>query len=87
MVYVAKHKDSNNEYAIKEIYVKDVKDSNFVKKSIELVQNFPPNPYVVKYFSPLESTRYVYILMEYCRGGSLEEFIQKRHGHPLQEPV
>jgi serine/threonine protein kinase len=77
-VFVAKDKDTNNEYAMKEIFVKDSKDADKVKNTVEKIRKFSSSPYVVKYYSPLESTQYIYILMEYCRGCSLQEFIEKR---------
>jgi serine/threonine protein kinase len=87
-MYVAKHKETNNEYAMKEIFVKDAKDTNNVKHIIEIIRQLPSSPYIVKYFNSFKSTQNVYILIEYCRGYSLQEFIQKRPSDkPLVESV
>jgi hypothetical protein len=78
VVYLVKHKQTNHEYAIKEIFIKDPKDADKVKNPIEFIRKIPPSPHIVKYYEPLESAQNIYILMEFCKGGNLQEFIQSR---------
>jgi serine/threonine protein kinase len=89
IVYAVKHANTRNEYAMKEIFVRKPENAVKVKNEIETIRKLPPSPYIVKYYNPMESTQNVYILMEYCRGGSLQEFIEKRASDnlPLKERV
>jgi serine/threonine protein kinase len=77
-VYLAKHVDTNIEYAIKEIFFKDDKESGKVKQTLEIIRKLLSSPYIIKYYSTLESANYIYVPMEYCRGGGLQDLIQKR---------
>jgi serine/threonine protein kinase len=77
-VYLTKHVDNNIEYALKEIFIKNAEESYKVKQTLEVIRKLPSSPYIIKYYSALESANYVYIPMEYCRGGSLQDLIQKR---------
>jgi serine/threonine protein kinase len=85
-VYLARHKDTNIEYAMKEIFVKDAEDADKVKKIIETIRKLS-STYIVKYYNPIETSQNVYILMEYCRGDSLQELIKKRSDSPVEEVV
>jgi serine/threonine protein kinase len=78
VVYLVKHKKTNCEYAAKKVFVKTPKDSDYIKKSIESIRKLHPNPHIVKYYHPVEVLENVYILMEFCKGGNLQEFIEKR---------
>jgi serine/threonine protein kinase len=86
-VFVAKHKDTSNEYAMKEIFVNNSKDADKVKNTVEKIRRLSSSPYVVKYYSPVESSQYIYILMEYCRGFILQEFIEKTPANKAHEEV
>jgi serine/threonine protein kinase len=54
-VYMAKHVDTNIEYAIKEIFIKDAEESGKIKQTIEVIKKLPSSPYIIKYYSPLET--------------------------------
>jgi serine/threonine protein kinase len=87
-VYLGKHGDTGFEYAMKEFFVKNPEDAVKVKNEVETIRKLPSSPYVLKYYRPVESAQSVFILMEYCKGGSLQEFIQKLPSdQPLEEEV
>jgi serine/threonine protein kinase len=77
-VYLAKHVDTNVEFAIKEIFINNEEESYKVKETLQIILKLPCSPYILKYYRPFESANYVYIPMEYCGGGSLKDLIYRR---------
>jgi serine/threonine protein kinase len=85
-VYLVKDENTNDEYVVKDVFVKF--DSNRIYSSIDSIQKLTSNPYVVKIYYLEKSAQNIHIIMEYCRGGSLQEFIEKRPiNRPLDEVV
>jgi serine/threonine protein kinase len=73
---------------MKEFFVKKPEDALKVKNEVEIIRKLSSNLYVVKYYRPVESAQSIFILMEYCKGGSLQEFIQNTLvNQPLEEAV
>ena len=75
-VYLVLNKKDNNNYVIKEISIKNVKneDINNIQKEAEILSKFNHNN-IVKYFGSSITKEYFYILMEYCEGKDLRSFI------------
>jgi serine/threonine protein kinase len=72
---------------VKDIFVKDCKDRSEINNTIKLIQKLS-STYIVKFYDPEDSAQNIYIVMEYCRGGSLQEFIDNRPSNrPLDEVV
>ena len=64
-VYLVLNKKDNNNYVIKEISIKNVKneDINNIQKEAEILSKFNHNN-IVKYFGSSITKEYFYILME-----------------------
>ena len=75
-VIQVKSKSDNNYYAIKEIIIKDdMKDKlEYIKKEADILSKFNCNNIVKYYDSYLDKDKF-YILMEYCKGQNLKDFI------------
>ena len=76
IVFQVKSKSDNNFYAIKEITIKDeMKDGlENIKKEADILSKFNSNN-IVKYYDSWENKDKFYILMEYCAGQNLRDFI------------
>lgn len=71
-------KDSKD-YAIKIIENKNSKDAEMEKK---VANNIPlSSPFLVKYFNTFNHQNALFVVMEYCSHGNLEELIQKSKGN------
>ena len=90
IVYRAKKKSDNNVYVIKQISLlgltKTQKDE--VKLESEILRKIK-SKYVVKYYDSFEEENNLYIVMEYCESGDLNDYIekQKKTKHLLHENV
>ena len=75
-VIQVKSKTDNKYYAIKEITIKDeMKDGlENIKKEANILSKFDCNNIVKYYDSYLDKDKF-YILMEYCKGQNLKDFI------------
>ena len=75
-VIQVKSKSDNNYYAIKEITIKaEMKDGlENIKKEADILSKFNCNNIVKYYDSYLDKDKF-YILMEYCDGQNLRDFI------------
>ena len=78
-VIQVKNKKDNKLYAIKEIIIKDVMKDKLqdIKKEADILSKFNCNN-IVKYYDSFEDKDKFYILMEYCKGQNLRDFIDKR---------
>ena len=56
----------------------DSSDLELVRTEIEILK-ICQHPYIIKLYDVFENIDYIYIIMEYCQGGDLFSFIQKRH--------
>ena len=75
-VIQVKSKSDNNYYAIKEITIKaEMKDGlENIKKEADILSKFNCNN-IVKYYDSCENKDKFYILMEFCAGQNLRDFI------------
>ena len=83
-VIKVKSKSDNNYYAIKEITIKDeMKDGlENIKKEADILSKFNSNN-IVKYYDSWENKDKFYILMEYCEGQNLRDFINSIKNNEL----
>ena len=65
-------------YALKEIEIKKVDDINILKNEINILSKFNCNNIIKYYDSYKEKVKY-YILMEYCDGQNLKDFIKEHN--------
>ena len=75
-VIQVKNKSDNNFYAIKEIIIRaDMKDQlDNIKKEADILSKFDCDN-IVKYYDSYFDKDKFYILMEYCEGQNLKDFI------------
>jgi calcium-dependent protein kinase len=77
-VFIAKHRASNQERAIKKIPKSRIKHPDRLQTEID-VMKIADHPYIVKLFEVWEDDRYIYLVMECCSGGELfNHVIQKK---------
>ena len=80
IVKLAKNKITNQELAVKIINKKKVSfqilESTLTEIEIMKICQFP---YIIKFVEAYENIEFIYIFMEYCSGGSLYHFFQKRN--------
>ena len=67
---------NNQYYALKEIKIKEEKNINEIENEINIISKFNCNNIVKYYDSYIENGKY-YILMEYCDGQNLKDFINE----------
>ena len=87
-VYKVRKKNSNQLYVIKQISLLGLGDQqkNEYKLEASLLSSINSN-YVVKYYTSFEETNNLNIVMEYCNGGDLFQFLEekKKTKHLLSE--
>ena len=78
VVYKVLKKSNNNIYVIKQIPLLGLTSQqiNDVKLEARILSSVR-SPYIVKYYESFEENNYLNIVMEYCDGGDLCEFINK----------
>ena len=64
----------------------DSSDLELVRTEIEILK-ICQHPYIIKFYDIFENIDYIYIIMEYCAGGDLFSFIQKRNYMLKEEKV
>ena len=67
----------NKYYALKEIEIKKVDNINILKNEINILSKFNNNNNIIKYYDSYKDNGKYYILMEYCDGNNLKDFINK----------
>ena len=79
-VILVKSKSDNNSYAIKEIIIKPEMQDKLenIKKEADILSKFDCNNIVKYYDSYLDKDKF-YILMEYCAGKNLKNFIKEHN--------
>ena len=85
-VYKVTKKDTNNFYVIKQISLfgltpDEIKEVNLEAKILSSINS----KYVVKYYDSFEEKNFLNIVMEYCDGGDLGQFIEEKKA--LNEPI
>ena len=80
-VYKVLNEEDNQYYAIKEISIKDEKEEIItnIKKEAEILSKFNSKN-IVKYYGSSQDKEKFYILMEYCDGMDLKNFIDEYKG-------
>ena len=90
IVYRAKKKSDNNVYVIKQISLLGLSKAQIdeVKLESEILRKIK-SQYVVKYYDSFEENNNLYIVMEYCESGDLNDYIekQKKTKHLLHENI
>eukprot|EP00485_Elphidium_margaritaceum_P023516 CAMPEP_0202712256 /NCGR_PEP_ID=MMETSP1385-20130828/36143_1 /ASSEMBLY_ACC=CAM_ASM_000861 /TAXON_ID=933848 /ORGANISM="Elphidium margaritaceum" /LENGTH=668 /DNA_ID=CAMNT_0049372227 /DNA_START=35 /DNA_END=2041 /DNA_ORIENTATION=- len=82
-VIAAKHRVSNEEFAIK-IIDKRKCDQVMLRREIQILKQLS-NPHIVELCDLFETRKYLYIVMEFCRGGELFDKIAKLDGDHYSE--
>ena len=85
LVRLGIHKESGRKVAIKIINKKLVStlDLEQVKTEVEILK-IAQNPNIIRLYDVFENEKYIYIIMEFCGGGDLFSYIEKR-GFQLKE--
>ena len=81
IVYKVLKKTNNNIYVIKQVPLfgltpKQISDVKLEAKILSSVKSI----YIVRYYDSFEENNYLNIVMEYCDGGDLSQFIEKNKG-------
>lgn len=79
-VWKAQHVKTREAFAIKAISIQEIskleKLTEFVMSEINALE-LMTNPNIVKYFGKLQTANNIYLIFEFCRGGTLEDLIKK----------
>ena len=71
---------TNKEYAIKTIDKKNLSSSDLELIKVEIdILKVCQHPYIVKLYDVIETLNYIYIVIEYCPGGNLFSYFEKRN--------
>lgn len=87
-VYYATHKMTGREVVIK-ITIKSKMnecDLNLIKTEINILK-ICQHPNIIKLYDYFEDAEHQYIVMEYCKGGSLAQYVEKRGGNLSEQRV
>eukprot|EP01084_Bolivina_argentea_P125197 221848_1 len=82
-VVAAKHRVSNEESVIKRID-KTMVDKKMLKTEIQILKKLD-SPYIVQLYDLIETKKYLYIVMEFCKGGELFDKIANLDGDHYSE--
>ena len=82
-VVAAKHKTTNEDCAIKIVDKRNC-ESKMLKTEIQILKKLD-NPYIVQLYDIFETKKYLYIVMEMCRGGELFDQIAELDGEHYTE--
>lgn len=66
--------DPSFKVAIKVIFKAKIPDLKVIRAEIKVLQTLD-HPNIVKYYETYENSEYLYIVMEYCPGGDLIDFM------------
>ena len=80
LVKRGKHKKTHKEVAIKIVKKKDMsaKDNLLLKREIEVLK-ICQHPNIIKIYDLFENSDYIYIVMEYLKGGDFFNYLQERN--------
>lgn len=86
LVRLGLHKHTGRQVAIKLMKKKEMttQDLELVKTEIEILK-ICQHPNIIRIYDVFENIEFIYIVMEYCAGGDLFNYIEKR-GFRLPEP-
>lgn len=91
--FLSKKKGSNELYATKRIAVQSIYQEPCLKKYIEneiMILKKVKHPNIVKLFDVKVKKDYIYLVMEYCNGGSLSDALNNylnKYGAPFSEEL
>ena len=87
-VYKAKRLDADEYVAIKTIKLDKFANTpqlhNLTKNEVEILTKID-NPNIIKFIKMLKTTNNIYIVYEYCNGGTLEELLDKKKFLPEKD--
>ena len=88
LVKLGVHKITKEKVAVKimDKIKMNTSDLELVRTEIEILK-ICQHPYIIKLYDVFENIDYIYIIMEYCSGGDLFSFIQKRNFMLKEEKV
>ena len=80
LVKLGINKETNDKVAVKIMNKNnmDSSDLELVRTEIEILK-ICQHPYIIKLYDIFENVDYIYIIMEYCPGGDLFSYLQKRN--------
>jgi calcium-dependent protein kinase len=70
-------KPNYNYYAVKSIRKDNIENTDSFKIEIEIARKID-HPNIIRLYETWESEIHYYLVMEYCEGGELLEFIQQK---------
>lgn len=77
VVYMGKHIENHEVVAIKAIPVKNLNEKLYKQIELEIKALRKANsPYVVKLYDVLRTENNIYLIMEFCGGGDLENYVK-----------
>ena len=77
-VYKVLKKSDNKLYVLKKISLMELSKNQLEKAKLESqILSSVKSPYIVRYYESFEENNFLNIIMEYCDGGDLKEFIVK----------
>jgi serine/threonine-protein kinase ULK/ATG1 len=90
-VFRAFHMDTRIEVAVKMVsldkFVEVGKLAELARNEIDTLRVLEDNINVVKFVEMIKTNNYVYLVYEYCEGGTLEDLIRKRKRLPEKEAL
>jgi len=86
LVRLGIHKKTGRKVAVKIMSKKDMtnQDLELVRTEIEILK-ICQHPYIIRIYDVFENVDFIYIIMEFCSGGDLFSYLEKR-GFRLPEP-
>ena len=88
LVKLGINKETKDKVAVKVLNKNNMDSSDFelVRTEIEILK-ICQHPYIIKLYDIFENIDYIYIIMEYCPGGDLFTYLQKRNFLLQEEKV
>jgi hypothetical protein len=86
-VFKVKHRTDGWIYALKKVTYKNTAERERYLNEVYILAAMGSHPNIIRYHSVWEdeTNNAIYIQIEFCNGGSLERWMQKRAGNPLRE--
>lgn len=80
LVKRALHKKSSREVAVKIVKKKELslKDIELLKREIEVLK-VCQHPNIIRFYDVFENSDYIYIVMEYLKGGDFFNYLESRN--------
>ena len=84
LIYKVQKKSNNKILVLKQIPLIDLTQKEIKNAKLESeILSSVNSPYIVKYYESFEENNYLNIVMEYCDGGDLSEFISKNKSNHI----